>query len=245
MNREDKKNNKDITIWQLYNSGVIIAAGGLIIGIDIVTGREVRGLRWAKNSLLAERLADTMDVLLVTHSHSDHMDTMIMKKMLKKDKLLFAPGMQKTRGAEKTLTVSGLDRTGYRNILIISRPGKHVYDPKTLIKNFYYEIILPGDISIVHTGDHDYSLSLRTLKRPNILIPKCCGISDTTDDITAMRRLSGRLCPDLIIPVHLLELGHPPGGGRFGFGSAFKTMPDSDFRPLFWGESVTIEKIQP
>ncbi len=231
---------RGIRIWQFYNHGILIETPKVVIGLDMVTGKTAWKLFWDISRKVLQDLASLMDILLISHKHSDHLDMELAGRMLLNRKFFLVPNEAEIWFKEKTHISQPERRYHRQGVEIIPHKGSHIYDPAGKIKLLYYELRLPGDFTLLHTADHDYTLGVATRTKMHLLIPKCGGISNSHTDREAMNMLLKSTQPEYIIPGHLFELSHPWGGGRYGFETTFEIFRKADINiaPLWWGESV-------
>lgn len=239
-------------IWQWYNSGVIICAGHWRLAFDLVP--IPRAFGWAEPPGLTEKLADTIDMLFVTHGHPDHFDHRLAQACLRRGKPVYLPeslAENWPHGIQPQFL--SLEKESYEerdNISFVSRPGIHVWrDTPEEVPSIYYEVEAPDRLRLIFTGDLDYSRSLSspagkvdwlfvTWRSPNARYepghPEAIG---TPAD--ALRLAVNQVQPAAVILEHYGELEHIYQSYPASLDIAveqIKAIPGTDC--LFWGETA-------
>lgn len=242
-----------VRVTQVYNAGFLVEAGGVRAGFDLKypSRNDPWSFGWDADPALEEALAASVDVLFLTHGHSDHADEDIWRRALSRGVPVVSPatlplasGHQVLLGADTSFDVEGIRVHAFRS--------PHVYDPDDTILHFTYEAEFPGGFRLYHGGDLDHTRAApRTGERIDLLALKAGGVSPDYDDENpddlggdedAFRLGVEAFDPALVLCAHVGELGHPVGGGRERFATAFSCARSVD-RPaavLFWGETLTL-----
>lgn len=228
-----------VRVWHVYNHGYIFKTPKSCFGIDVVTTRHIWNLAWDIPEEIPYRLAGLLDLLFITHEHSDHADQELAARMLAIGKTVVIPEPILNKFPEGS---SGIELWGRKNIagqMIMARPGIHVYDNGRNVHCVTYEITTDSRVRILHTGDHDYAENLTWQSPPDILIPKFDGVTPKYPNEKVLQILFGYGDPGLIIPGHINELAHYPLGGRTSLRDAVNqfqkcTVP---YQILLWGEN--------
>ena len=150
--------------------------------------------------------SEKADLILVTHSHTDHCDPSKIKKVLKEDTVIIAPKncISKIGGNVKTLkpgeetTVDGIKVRGVDayNIKRFRSPG-NPYHPKEF--GVGYLITVEGK-TIYHAGDTDFIPEMRQLGHVDVaLLPS--GDTYTMDNAEAAEAAIA-INPETAIPMH-------------------------------------------
>jgi hypothetical protein len=227
---------KDIVIYKMYNEGVIICAPGICFGVDIVLHPE--------NYHLASDYAKLIDGLFITHNDEDHFnpDSPLNAELRKINKpvILHEPNISVPLGG--ILTSGKLGNMEWAAFL-----GGHI---NLRFSSFY--LFRPGDWKILHSGDNcvwlnfassEYAknLDLFLLKPESIYVEngrRKGGIQD------AMKETLRKINAKVIIPHHLLELGH--GLGAYGHDMGFRLFQQApegvNVQMLNWGETLKLSK---
>ena len=180
-----------VTIKWLAHAGFQIKAEGKTIYIDL----EKYG-----------KFSEKADVILVTHSHTDHCDPVQIQKARKPDTLVIAPAdcISKIGGNVKTLQAG--EETTVGNIKIKAVEAYNVkrfrspgipFHPKGL--GVGYLITAEGK-TVYHAGDTDFIQEMRQLSNVDVaLLPS--GDTYTMDNIDAAQAALV-FKPKAVIPMH-------------------------------------------
>jgi L-ascorbate metabolism protein UlaG (beta-lactamase superfamily) len=180
----------NLSIKWLGHASFQIKAEGKIIYVDPYEGE----------------YSEKADLILVTHSHSDHCDVAKIKKVRKADTVIFAPEdcVSKIGGSVKTL--KPMEETMISNIKVkaveaynykrFRSPGKP-FHPRGL--GVGYLITAEGE-TVYHAGDTDFIPEMRQLGRVNVaLLPS--GGTYTMDNPEAAKAAIA-INPKIVIPMH-------------------------------------------
>ncbi len=180
-----------VTIKWLAHAGFQIKAEGKTIYIDLEKYGE---------------FSEKADVILVTHSHTDHCDPVQIQKARKPDTLVIAPAdcISKIGGNVKTLKTG--EETTVGNIKIKAVEAYNVkrfrspgipFHPKGL--GVGYLITAEGK-TVYHAGDTDFIQEMRQLSNVDVaLLPS--GDTYTMDNIDAAQAALA-FKPKAVIPMH-------------------------------------------
>lgn len=244
---------RGIRIFQLYNDGLVIQTPELVIGIDVVSTRHVWGLRWPVPSKVIRKLADSLDVLLVSQRRPDHLDLDLVNPMIASGKTVVAP-IEVTDVMPKG--VVGFAASEERDFFGIGRRNSsfglrahqalHVNDRGRNLSCRMYEIVTATGLRLLHAGEHDYGR--RSLYRSgfepdgpvDVLIARLGGLGRERDDFEALADLLNTVTPGLYLPSHLAEIGHELQGSRYGYRLAYEYLErvPTLCSVLSWGESI-------
>jgi L-ascorbate metabolism protein UlaG (beta-lactamase superfamily) len=150
--------------------------------------------------------SDKADLILVTHSHSDHCDPSVIEKVRTRDTVIIAPEdcVAKIGGNVKTLkpgeetTVKGIKVAAVEayNIKRFRSPGKPFHPKKFGVG---YLITVENNI-IYHAGDTDFTPEMRRLGHIDVaLLPT--GDTYTMDNSDAAEAAIA-INPKVAIPMH-------------------------------------------
>jgi hypothetical protein len=224
-----------LVLYKMYNEGMIACVKGQgCIGIDI--------LLHPKNNDLAPAFAQKLDLLLISHSDGDHFDQASelipeMKKagkpviMIEDDKSIPFGGLLIS---DKTATIKWWAfRGGHLNLRFSSF--------------FRVEI---GGMSLLHSGDNTSWIDFADSEYAKgidvfLLKPESIYVVDGErkgEIQAAMVESLSKIRPGLVIPHHLLELGHKLGAYGHDMGIRLRSqVPDgTQVQMLHWGESLLI-----
>jgi len=225
----------DTFIWKLYNHTEIVQTKDITIAIDLIKGFDKVTL----NDADLKEIVLRTDVLLVTHSHGDHVQPAVVDMFL---------------DAGRPVVVPELFWPDYKrnNLLTVIRKGDLEF-PGASVKVFpsfqketpdnVYLILTDNGHSIMHIGDNNNIFQaghewFRKFKKPlavDALIPNIW-----TPDMASLLKF---IRPALLVSSHEHELGHPPAGRRtYGYVyGVLHTIKESFVVPM-WGEKVVLKK---
>ena len=212
-------------IWMMYNHGFVVKTPQITMAFDLVDG--VTGY-WS--TLLSTELISSIDVLFISHIHSDHYDYSIREAVIANGAYVIVPAENSGQGdismaAGDSLTLSGLK--------IKAHFGLHS------VPSRIYEVITPDGCKFLHTGDNQTSTTLPNVNNLDVLLLNAwVNESGTTSAIVGMRNCLNKLNPTLMIPGHIQELGHNIAM-RALYKWAFEVddVPiTSDVQVMVWGE---------
>lgn len=245
---------RTITLWQMYNAGVILRQGGVVFGVDVIPMLRTYG--WAEPEGLTERIADRLDFLLVTHHHPDHYDRALVRACLDRDKPVALPEHLATEwpGRPTLRAISGGWATTWRDIRITARNAFHVWrDSMADVPLVYYELTLPGEYTLLFSGDADYTKAFeKTPEQPvHLLLLPWRNPNATFEDgherqthrtIDAVQMVCDHIQPAQILFEHYAELEHVYGAfpASYDMAVSLRQALQTPADWLFWGESVTL-----
>ena len=260
----------NVKIWYIYNMGVIAKSEDKTIAFDLA------------GDYVYSNMADFtkyIDILVISHFHGDHINRSVFKEALKNgvtviipgDKVLFkgnefvrdpegedAVSLIKRRNgidSDNFISIKPQEKTIIKGIEITAYPAKHIHNPDeedSFIDtpvNWYY-VNLSGFI-ILHMGDgtsFDYQPDF-TNKNIDVFITHSTTLDPLAND-TLMKLVPN---PGVIIPLHVLELGHGPSivNGSQEQCMTYQSILDNysngyykgidgntRFIPMIWGERV-------
>jgi len=180
-----------VAIKLLAHSGFQIKAGGKVICVDI-----------GKYGGASEKA----DLILITHSHTDHCDPDRIKKVLKRGTLIVAPKDCEPILGKRVRTLKPGEETALGNIRIkaveaynykrFRTPGKP-FHPKGFGVGY---LITVGGKTIYHAGDTDFVPEMRQLGPVDVaLLPS--GDTYTMDNAEAAKAAVA-INPKVVLPMH-------------------------------------------
>lgn len=218
------KVKKGVAIWHIYNMGYVFKTARNCFGIDI----HVRD---------AEKLADDLDFLLITHEHADHWTRGLLEAMIKKARPVI------TRWFEGSTVVNKPKEFYFEQVKVRIEIGDH--HPDSTNNMLMFEVDCgpkSGGFNIYHTGGAYNLEKMKPKKSVDIFMPH---VSVGLNIEKAIRKLE----PKLTFISHVLELGHsplPPHAWRWSFDYAFSTvknLPEHKACVPTWGEKWTGEQV--
>ena len=181
-----------IIVKWLDHASFMIKASGKTIYIDPYAGQYV----------------DKADLILVTHSHSDHLNTTYISRVRRDDTVIIAPAdcVSRIDGAVKSLkpgektTVSEIvvEAVEAYNIKRFRSPGTP-YHPKGFGVGYLLTI---GGKTIYHSGDTDFIPEMKDLKNIHLALLPCDGTFNMDNPEVVEATLA--IKPDFLLPMHRL-----------------------------------------
>jgi len=224
-------------IWKLYNMGFIVRTRTSTIAFDLVRGDSARCREFALPAEIMNRFVDQCDALFISHRHGDHVDEGIAQRFLEQGKPVVAPPqvwadkpihaslthLKREAHTEQALPI----QKGKRQLKVVVFPGHQEVEQ---IENNVSLVITPEGLSFAHLGDQineapflaDYPWIDQVSRHHHVdvLLPPCW-----TNELL---RIANGFHPELILPGHENEMGHP-----------------IDDRVPFWGDSEFLKLTYP
>ncbi len=240
-------------IWKLYNHGFIVRTGSVTIAFDFYRGVSrfrvddpVAGRRYVDSpgfpisDALTKRIVRQCDVLFISHRHNDHADPVVAQAFLDEGKPVVAPE-DVFEGMPLQSKLTHLKRVadevqklpiqnGALDLKLVVYPGQQ-YQGQGLPNNVVL-VFTPEDLSFAHNGDQindpypeyqeDYKWidHVHELYKVDVLMTNCW--------LNDIMRFTRGFDPNLVLPSHQNELGHP----------IFDRVP-------YWGDSEQLQLTYP
>ncbi|MFC1726873.1 hypothetical protein ACFL4T_14720 [candidate division KSB1 bacterium] len=225
---------EEIVVWKIYNHGFILRDKFITIGFDVVRG--------AAEVLIDDKyidtIAKTIDVLFISHEHSDHNDIEIAEKVLQSGGAVVIP---------ENLWTDRQEKFKYANRSISKQDSVYVKKKNRFIKfytfpghqgelsNNIYAVKLPVNKYVMHTGDQasgsdkEWIEKIKEQITIDILIPNCW-----TNDLSGM---VNSLDPSVVILGHENEMGHTVDH-RESFEKSYKLLEEINTSKIIlnWAE---------
>ena len=241
-------------VWKLYNMGFVVRTKTVTLGFDLVSGRTARDAKFELATNVLARLARQCDVLFISHRHGDHAEESVAQLFLNQGKPVVAPpqvfadrplhaSLTHLRREAHIIQSLGV-QDGKQELKVVVYPGHQEAE----VENNVPLVITPEGLSFAHLGDQfnegdfmeDYEWIDVVGKhhRVDVLIPACW-----TNELF---RIAKGFNPQLILPGHENEMGHPvddrvPFWGDSGFLKlTYPELKRSNYRTVVmtWGESI-------
>ncbi len=233
---ENTKVEKGAIIWKLYNMGFIVRTATVTLAFDLVRGNSARSKDFELSDKIMNRFVHQCDALFISHRHSDHIDLGVAQEFIRQGKPVVAPPqvwkdkpiynqivhLKREAGIKQKLEI----QNGVRKLNVVIFPGHQM----SKIENNVSLVFTPEGLSFAHMGDQinenefmvDYQWIDKVAEQHHVdvLMPPCW-----TNEIY---RIVKGFDPELVIPGHENELGHP-----------------IDDRVPFWGDSEYLELTYP
>jgi hypothetical protein len=93
-------------------------------------------------------------------------------------------------------------------------------------------------LTLLHSGDHNYTRGLPTPAPPDVLMIKCGRVDPGYSIRQAVTKAIDAVKPRAVLAGHIAELGHLPGGGREPYAAAIEALAGAptETAVLAWGE---------
>jgi hypothetical protein len=208
------------------------------------------------------RLADQIDVSLITHRHHDHCDYSLSKLLLERGKVVLAPRQVKTRWQTLLpgITVPDfghIQRFGPLEVLTklgyqysINRPGKdgkrrgiaNPQNPELDSETVIYLFRL-GGITFLQTAENQvpYEQFLGEAARRGWQV----NVVLSPGQFQGAESVAGLLQDRFALSIHEYEMTHEGGGNRMAYrleGELLGRYRARRWLPLFWGEGFLLTK---
>ncbi len=207
-----------LKITPLYHGSVMLEFGGKVIHIDPWGQADYTGIPQA-------------DMILITHSHADHMDPAILKTLRKEATILVAPPAVTdtlngtvgdtdaiSNGEKKTFLGIEIEAVPMYNLMLGSGPGKPFHHKG--IGNGY--ILSFGDTRVYFSGDTECVPEMKALKNISVAFlamnpPRTMPTAEAAACVQAFR-------PKVVYPYHYR------GQNTEEFAKALKNTPGVEVR---------------
>ena len=207
-----------LKITPLYHGSVMLEFGGKVIHIDPWSQADYTGIPQA-------------DMILITHSHADHMDPAILKTLRKEATILVAPPAVTdtlngtvgdtdaiSNGEKKTFLGIEIEAVPMYNLVLGSGPGKPFHHKG--IGNGY--ILSFGDTRVYFSGDTECVPEMKALKNISVAFlamnpPRTMPTAEAAACVQAFR-------PKVVYPYHYR------GQNTEEFAKALKNTPGVEVR---------------
>lgn len=234
-NIQKRESSAAPVMYKMYNEGVVICTDEVCFGVDIFLHPE--------NHDLAPEFAEMLDGLFITHAHFDHYCRILSTEFENVNKPVILPQDDKSVPIGEKLISGELGSVGWTAFR-----GGHL---SLAFSSFF--LFQTGEWRILHSGDNtiwidfarsEYARDIDVffLKPESIYLEngerKTGGIQD------AMEETLGLINAKIVIPHHLLELGHGLGayGHDMGFRLHSQVPEETTVQMLNWGESMILDK---
>jgi L-ascorbate metabolism protein UlaG (beta-lactamase superfamily) len=207
-----------LKITPLYHGSVMLEFGGKIIHVDPWSQADYTGIPQA-------------DLIVITHSHADHMDPAILKTLRKEGTILVAPPAVTdtlngtvgdtdaiSNGEKKTFLGIEIEAVPMYNLVLGSAPGKPFHHKG--IGNGY--VLSFGDTRVYFSGDTECTPEMKALKNISIAFvamnpPRTMPPAEAAACVAAFR-------PKIVYPYHYR------GQKTQEFADALKNTPGVEVR---------------
>lgn len=155
-----------LEVYKVYNDGFVVRSASTCIAFDLC-GREGK---MVPDSLM-QRIAGHCDALFISHVHTDHADTSIVRAFVTAGKPVVAPaalfpGVKKiTHIKDNGQTESGKLKLGKRHVSYIVLPGHQNETATTWVQCDHNVVTFPEGFTVAHIGDQAHSQDMPWIKK--------------------------------------------------------------------------------
>ena len=217
-----------------YNCGAVIATNNhKMIGIDLaLIENYYNGQDWDIPSWLYAKIAERLDLLIVSHGHWDHCWIELIEEMIARKKTVIVPqGMKTSFGKGVPDGCRGVldgEEFWFEDVHLAFRFSTHAYDASQGIRMLTTRI-WDGKNSFLHTADADVTNSdgfqWYDKYGVDILLFKVGGMSPLVRDYEELEETIYSVSPKkMILPMHLNELGHKGTDACRSYSQAYDWM---------------------
>jgi L-ascorbate metabolism protein UlaG (beta-lactamase superfamily) len=214
-NSEFKQTIAGESIQMMYNHGFIVKTAQVNFAFDLVT--------YLESLPLLDELFREIDVLFVSHEHGDHYSQQIKNIVLANGGYVIVPS-EFTNIVGNMIGMAPGDSLNLMGLTIKAYFGLHNAPVRM------YEVTTPGGLKMLHTGDNQTTATLPAIDSLDVLLLNAwLGVFE-------MRHALNILSPEIMIPGHIQELGHPT---RVPYQWAYEVddVPvPSEVKVMTWGE---------
>lgn len=255
-----------VKIWYIYNMGIIAKSADATIAFDLAGTYVYSDM---------PNFAKYIDILVISHFDNDHFDLSVVKQALKDGVIVIVPGdkisfngqqfgrdpngedavslIKKRNGinSNNLISLSPQEKTTIKGVEITAYPSNHIHDTDKEDSFInppvnWYSINLSG-ITLLHMGDgssFNYQPDF-TKKNIDVFITHSTALDPRTND-DLMKTVPNA---EIILPLHVLELGHGPDAvnccqnyqsilDNYANGYYKSQSGKTIFMPMIWGESL-------
>lgn len=223
----------DVLIWKLYNHGEIIQTKDISIAIDLIQGFDK--IQWDTEKM--RMLVDKVDVLMISHNHSDHADMRVVNMFVNAGRPVIVPEiLQEDYKHNSSITVvrdGTLELPGAK-IRVFPSFQKQTMNNVYLIKTDSGKTIMHlGDNNNIFNAGHEWFRKFKNPINVDILIPNIW-----SPDLASLVKY---VIPGRILSSHEHELGHKPSGRRtYDYVYDVLRTIDMPYYVPAWGEPVIL-----
>ncbi len=207
-------------LWLIYNMGYVVKTPDACFAIDISMPK-------------AERLADDLDFLLITHRHRDHQSPRLVDAMIEAGK----PVITNWHPGSRLVTEPTELRFGEVRVKVDI--GDHHHEqPDRRNDMLMYQVDCgeaAGNCTIYHSGAGNIYEKMVPDRQPDVFIVHVqVGMS--------VEQAAAHMAPRMTLVSHVMELAHspkPPNAWRWSYEYAFsriRNTPVDQATVLTWGE---------
>lgn len=264
----------EVCVFKFYSSSIILKSSEGVVAIDFCQGpvgnfAEPEETDYYKSGFYLtpyqrDKLAQLIDIQVITHWHHDHADFSLASRLRKKGKIVIATAQNRRFWSDKIqgITVPDYDKVqkfgcveilaqkGYQyadtkieNDLLYGFPSANTNDDSESIRY----LIKMGGIVFLHSAE-TYTDGYDWLKKAssmgwkvNVVLSQGLGQGERSVN----RFLNENPQKYFYIPIHEYELMHENGGNRTAIwlkDKNFDLFEKKEIMPLLWGENFCVTK---
>ena len=227
------------SIWQMYNHGFLVKTPQNVFAFDLI--HQYIDYEWTNwGTRLPEEIVDQIEVLFISHMHIDHQDWELADSVTANGGYVVVPDDPTDPWLYPGNTPMAVGET----INLCGLQIKAHYALHGDVTTRQYEVLCQNGLKILHTGDNQTSQTLPVINDLDVLLLNgWINESGDTPAVIGMRNAVNKLAPTVMIPGHIMELGHPaPDRGlRYSWALEADDVPlPSDVIVMAWGERYFI-----
>ncbi len=181
-----------VRIWQMYNDGYLVKTSSMVFAFDL------SAVSWGV--VYPPSLASQIDVLLVSHMHSDHYDGTTVNRVIAAGGEVIVPIEDDSVG---TIAMAPGDTLTVRGLRVVAYEGLHSIPVRI------FEVVTPDGHTFVHTGDNQTPENLPTIDGVDVLMLNAwVKVSPDASPVEGMTSAIQTIVPRVTIPGHVHEMAH-------------------------------------
>lgn len=242
-----------VRVWRFYNMGFVVRTPTVTMGFDLRLDwdHEDTGSFADTRSNWSDRLARQLDVLFISHVHLDHMDSVMINRMLELQRPVVAhTGIFKRRQtplfirhqpsplksvpeSDEIHALKDLHLASGATLQYVPYPGHQADLPNTI-----YLVRTSDGLNVMHTGDLSGALDWAWLDQ--VKKHYKVDILFVNSWVNDFNRVLEGIKPGIVLTGHEAELGHELIKRKTFFYSheLARISGDAQLNVLCWGESM-------
>lgn len=200
---------KGAIVYKLYNHTFIVRTKSATIAFDLVSNEssKIEGLRIP--DAVIKDIVNACDILLVTHLHDDHADSLVARMFVDAGKpVVTSPDLWNGMSGKILYPARGVDQSqsirlaNGKEIKVRALPGHQGSN----ILNNVYAVTTPDGLTFVHTGDQSNTEDLNWIDKihESVKVDVLLVNSWTRELVRAIKGFN----PGLVVTGHENEMGH-------------------------------------
>lgn len=201
------RTKEGIDLFQVYNMGIILRSRDHTVGIDLSRNPHLPEAYPTHSSQMVDLLVEQLDLLLLTHPHSDHYWPELMQAMARAGKPVILPCAPERIGLDPKDAYVVMDKDqDYYNRLGLEIHSFMGNQGSTTPCNVY--VLDLGGLRIVHSGDN-YSPEAEALVATRLPVHMVLAAAwNAPQRLLDVVLRQGSHTPPLFVPLHINELEH-------------------------------------